>query len=142
MYFSEGGFPDSLSTCSLVAGLWSCMYALGEVLGPSLSGVLVQHVGFAMAATIQAGMSFTLAIICFIYFTMRSSCVRSDRSSDSGISGSSWKSSISDSDERSNEKQPLLGGDDGMKRDSSRIMYTTEKEGYETPETDGENYVC
>ncbi|XP_044742463.1 MFS-type transporter SLC18B1-like isoform X2 [Chrysoperla carnea] len=122
----EGGFPDSLSTCSLVAGLWSCMYALGEVLGPALGGILLEHVGFPMAATIQALMSFTLAILTLLYFTLKSVFTKRDNSSDSGISGS-WKSSLSD-DEMMNEKQPLLSG--VKKGQTESLIYTNEKEIY------------
>ncbi|RWS28091.1 MFS-type transporter-like protein [Leptotrombidium deliense] len=47
------GYGDDLNTYSLVSGLWSSMYALGEVTGPFLGGVLLEATGFSNAATIM-----------------------------------------------------------------------------------------
>lgn len=64
LYFSKGGCGDSLATCSVVAGVWSCMYSLGEVIGPSLGGFLLQYYGFPITATVMASM--TLVLVSFI----------------------------------------------------------------------------
>lgn len=64
---TEGGLEGTLPTYSLVAGLWSSMYSLGEVLGPSLGGFLMQHYGFPITATVMASMTFFLVINAFAF---------------------------------------------------------------------------
>lgn len=66
--YSDGGFIENLGTHSLVAGLWSCVYSLGEVLGPAIGGVFVQCWGFPVAVTILAGLNFVTSISGLIYF--------------------------------------------------------------------------
>lgn len=61
-YYSEGGCGDSLGTYSVVAGIWSCMYSLGEVIGPSIGGVLLQTYGFPVASTVMATITIALVI--------------------------------------------------------------------------------
>ena len=39
-------YPDSVSTFSLVSGLWTSAFALGNCVGPSLAGLLYDQVGF------------------------------------------------------------------------------------------------
>ncbi|GJQ84861.1 hypothetical protein Trydic_g481 [Trypoxylus dichotomus] len=68
----EGGFYDNLGTHSVVAGLWSSAYSLGEMLGPAIGGFLVQHWGFPKASTAIAGLNLTFALISGIYFFVRS----------------------------------------------------------------------
>lgn len=64
----DNGFKDSISTYSIVAGLWSCAYSLGDMLGPSIGGVLLEQFNFPICATSMAVMSFTTAIVCLVYF--------------------------------------------------------------------------
>lgn len=45
--FSTNGLPDSPSTYGLVSSLWTSMFSLGSFLGPSLSGILYDAVGFS-----------------------------------------------------------------------------------------------
>lgn len=52
----------------MVAGLWSAAYSLGEVIGPSVGGVLLQYHGFPIAATTMAVMNLVLVIVCIFYF--------------------------------------------------------------------------
>lgn len=66
--FSAGGCEESLATQGVVAGLWSASYSLGEVIGPSVGGVLLQYHGFPIAATAMAVMNLVLVIVCIIYF--------------------------------------------------------------------------
>jgi MFS family permease len=67
----EGGCDDDLSTYSLVAGVWSCMYALGEVIGSSVGGVLLEYYGFPVCSTVMAGVTFALALVTFVYFVKK-----------------------------------------------------------------------
>ncbi|XP_026685997.1 MFS-type transporter SLC18B1-like [Diaphorina citri] len=65
----DNGFKDSIATYSIVAGLWSCAYSLGDMLGPSIGGVLLEQFNFPVCATSMAIMSFitvtiTLFIVC------------------------------------------------------------------------------
>ncbi|XP_008193647.1 MFS-type transporter SLC18B1 [Tribolium castaneum] len=102
----SSGCGDTLSTYSVIAGVWSCVYSLGEVVGPSLGGFLLQHYGFPITSTIMASMTFGLAVITFLFFVFKNSnCKDQDCVSDSGISGS-WRGIPSDSD--SSETTPLI----------------------------------
>ncbi|XP_018571004.1 MFS-type transporter SLC18B1 [Anoplophora glabripennis] len=117
----RGGCRDSLHTYSMVAGIWSCMYSLGEVIGPALGGYLLEYYGFPITATVMASMTFVLSIITFFFFFCKSTyCNDCDTASDSGIS-ESWRSSYSSED--SNENSPLLVS----AVDSSYRLYTEEK---------------
>ncbi|XP_036361719.1 MFS-type transporter SLC18B1-like [Octopus sinensis] len=42
----EAGLQKCSSTYGLVSGIWGSMYAFGEFVGPSLSGFLMDSVGF------------------------------------------------------------------------------------------------
>nr|XP_022912860.1 MFS-type transporter SLC18B1-like [Onthophagus taurus]XP_022912871.1 MFS-type transporter SLC18B1-like [Onthophagus taurus] len=97
----EGGYSNAIPTYGIVAGIWSCMYSLGEVIGPSLGGILLEHYGFAVASTTMAGSTFILGISIWIfYFIRRKMLDRSLRQSSN--SESFWD--FSDSSESS----PLL----------------------------------
>lgn len=70
-FFSEGGFGDNLHTQSLISGLWSCAYSLGEVIGPALGGALLENCDFPTTATTMAVVNLVTAIICGFYFFNR-----------------------------------------------------------------------
>lgn len=70
----EGGCPEALTTYSAVAGVWSCCYSLGEVLGPALGGTLAERYGFPLVATSCACACFVMALITLIFFSLRESC--------------------------------------------------------------------
>lgn len=44
----------------MVAGIWSCMYSLGEVIGPMMGGFLLQYYGFPFTSTVMAIATFVL----------------------------------------------------------------------------------
>lgn len=54
----NAGFVTSIGTHGIVAGIWTSMYACGEFVGPTLSGYLVDVVGFQLSLTY-------IAIGCF-----------------------------------------------------------------------------
>jgi MFS family permease len=64
----DGGYRDETSTYGLIAGLWSSMYSLGEVMGPSLGAFLTDHFGFPVCASVMAGICVLMAVIVLIYF--------------------------------------------------------------------------
>ncbi|CAG9864362.1 unnamed protein product [Phyllotreta striolata] len=44
------GFPNDLETFGLISGIWTSAFALGAFVGPSISGVLFDNIGFANAS--------------------------------------------------------------------------------------------
>ncbi|KAK9510240.1 hypothetical protein O3M35_005067 [Rhynocoris fuscipes] len=69
----ENGLRKELTTYSIVAGAWSCMYSLGDMSGPALGGLLAEHFGFPMCSTVMAALSALTALIATIFFTSRCS---------------------------------------------------------------------
>lgn len=115
----HGGCSDSIATYSVVAGVWSSMYSLGEVIGPALGGFLLQYYGFPTSSTVMAASTFFMGIITFFFFLFKTTWHDSEAGTDSGISGS-WRSETS---EASTESTPLLLSGIG----SSYRAYTDDK---------------
>ncbi|CAG4923962.1 unnamed protein product [Colias eurytheme] len=67
----EGGCPEAIATYSAVAGVWSCCYSLGEVLGPALGGALAERYGFPFCATLCAAACFTMGVVTLTFFSLR-----------------------------------------------------------------------
>lgn len=44
--FRSNGFPNNIETYGLVSGLWTSTFALGAFIGPTVSGLLFDSVGF------------------------------------------------------------------------------------------------
>lgn len=57
----DKGFPDNVRTYSLVSGLWSSVYSLGEVTGPTFGGLFVDLYDFSNGCSLVAG--FSLAAV-------------------------------------------------------------------------------
>ncbi|KAL3889785.1 hypothetical protein ACJMK2_002113 [Sinanodonta woodiana] len=57
------GFEDNTRTYGIVAGLWVSMYALGDFIGPSVGGFLLDQVGFNWCVTYTAGVCLAMAFI-------------------------------------------------------------------------------
>lgn len=107
----DGGCRDEIGTYSMVAGIWSCMYPLGEVIGPSAGGLLVEHLGFPLSSTIMAGQTLIIALIALVFFSRkRRQQALQEISTDSGIS-ESWEE----------ESSPLLPEHNSSSND--RIQY-------------------
>lgn len=62
---------ENLGTHSVIAGLWSSVYSLGEVLGPVLGGTLMEHFNFPITSTSFSLLNLTMAIIGTIFFAKR-----------------------------------------------------------------------
>ncbi|XP_049855808.1 MFS-type transporter SLC18B1-like [Schistocerca gregaria] len=113
----EGGCSDELSTYSMVAGVWSCMYSLGEVMGPSVGGTVMEYYGFPICSTVMAGLSLLLAVVTLVYFSVKHTQQHHTReqSTDSGIS-----------ENYESENSPLLAGAEAGDRISDHT-YTRER---------------
>ncbi|CAH1731452.1 unnamed protein product [Aphis gossypii] len=64
----ENGFQESVSTFGTVAGFWSSAYSLGDMTGPSLGGVLLQHFGFSICMTTMGLFCLLVGIITIGFF--------------------------------------------------------------------------
>ncbi|XKL68201.1 hypothetical protein PGB90_003692 [Kerria lacca] len=62
------GYPDSISTYSIIAGIWSCGYSLGDMTGPTLGGILLEYFDYPTCTTTMALLAFIMAIICILFF--------------------------------------------------------------------------
>lgn len=65
---TSGGMEEDIGTYALVSGWWNAMYSLGEVIGPSAGGVLLDLIGFPWASTVVAGGSLLTAFIATLYW--------------------------------------------------------------------------
>ncbi|XP_075545974.1 MFS-type transporter SLC18B1-like [Dermacentor variabilis] len=65
---TSGGMEEDIGTYALVSGWWNSMYSLGEVIGPSIGGVLLDLIGFPWASTLVAGGSLLTAFIATLYW--------------------------------------------------------------------------
>ncbi|CAI9728816.1 MFS-type transporter SLC18B1-like isoform X1 [Octopus vulgaris] len=61
----EAGLQKCSSTYGLVSGIWGSMYAFGEFVGPSLSGFLMDSVGFQWCTTYMAIGCFSAGLLLF-----------------------------------------------------------------------------
>ncbi|XP_013148507.1 PREDICTED: MFS-type transporter SLC18B1-like [Papilio polytes] len=109
----EGGCPEALATYSAVAGVWSCCYSLGEVLGPALGGALAQRYGFPLCATLCAAACFVMAIVTLTFFSLRESSkwIEVESLGDSVHTDSTWHSNYctrSAPYTRTQENSPLI----------------------------------
>ncbi|KAK3578255.1 hypothetical protein CHS0354_011578 [Potamilus streckersoni] len=94
------GFEDDTRTYSIVAGLWVSMYALGDFIGPSVGGFLLDEVGFNWCVTYTAGVCLAMAVIIGIGWLIEvKACCRCKQSKS--------KSDVPKQSEP-NEKTPLL----------------------------------
>ncbi|XP_050302834.1 MFS-type transporter SLC18B1-like [Anthonomus grandis grandis] len=66
----ENGFQENLGTHSVVAGLWSSVYSLGEVIGPISGGFLLEKFDFPITSSVYALLNFICACGALLYFKM------------------------------------------------------------------------
>lgn len=68
--FSSHGFPNNLETFGLISGLWTSTFALGAFIGPSVSGILYDNIGFRNASMfvfvihLLVGIAVTIFLFC------------------------------------------------------------------------------
>lgn len=56
-------YPDSVSTFSLVSGVWTSAFALGNFVGPSIAGVLYDQVGFRWGTAPVQGVILLMVVV-------------------------------------------------------------------------------
>jgi len=59
----EAGFPQDLSTCGLISGIWAACFSLGSFAGPSAGGAAMEAFGFKWASQIVVAMHVLLAVV-------------------------------------------------------------------------------
>ncbi|KAG7166031.1 MFS-type transporter Slc18B1-like 3 [Homarus americanus] len=65
------GEEVDISTFSVVGGLWSATYSLGEMLGPLYAGIMTPYVNFATSTTITVLLPIALAVVLGAYMCAR-----------------------------------------------------------------------
>ncbi|XP_061599321.1 MFS-type transporter SLC18B1 [Cololabis saira] len=63
----EKGLDDGLSTLGMVSGLFGAFWSMGMFYGPTVGGLITQHLSFQWAATVQGGMCFLATFLLAIY---------------------------------------------------------------------------
>nr|XP_053627598.1 MFS-type transporter SLC18B1-like isoform X2 [Cherax quadricarinatus] len=58
---------DDINTYSMVGGVWSATYSLGEMLGPLYGGMMMAYVTFATATTLTALLPIAVAVVLGTY---------------------------------------------------------------------------
>ncbi|KAF5269252.1 hypothetical protein FQR65_LT02553 [Abscondita terminalis] len=63
----ENGLPNNLETFGLISGLWTSMFALGAFIGPSISGILYDNIGFPNATMFVTVTHIVVGLVITIY---------------------------------------------------------------------------
>lgn len=61
------GFPNNLETFGLISGLWTSTFALGAFIGPSVSGILYDNIGFRNASIFVIVLHLLVGILVSIF---------------------------------------------------------------------------
>ncbi|XP_043923088.1 MFS-type transporter SLC18B1-like [Protopterus annectens] len=61
------GFEDNLRTLGLVSGLFTSLWSLGNVIGPTIAGILSDVAGYKWAFAIEGSLLFLVAIIMILF---------------------------------------------------------------------------
>lgn len=61
------GFPNNLETFGIISGLWTSAFALGAFIGPSVSGILLDHVGFRNATMFIFAIHIFVGLLVTLY---------------------------------------------------------------------------
>ncbi|XP_052085589.1 MFS-type transporter SLC18B1-like isoform X2 [Mytilus californianus] len=72
----ELGFDDDLGMYGIVAGLWGSFYALGDFLGPTIGGTLLDIYGFPFCCTITAGACLFMVPLLLFSWLYDTRCCR------------------------------------------------------------------
>lgn len=68
--FRRHGLPDNIDTYGLVSGLWTSAFALGAFVGPSVSGMLYDSIGFRKAVLFIIVLHIIVGSIVLITFIL------------------------------------------------------------------------
>jgi len=72
----EEGLSDNIVTYGLVSGLWSTAFYLGEFLGPTITGVMIDNYGFGWSSTVILSLHFLVVLIIIFYLLYCLMCKR------------------------------------------------------------------
>ncbi|XP_076325869.1 MFS-type transporter SLC18B1-like isoform X2 [Tachypleus tridentatus] len=61
------GFPDDIPTIATVAGAFNCVNSLGEFIGPSIGGVLLEKVGYKTGTMVLLGFEMAIFVVTVGY---------------------------------------------------------------------------
>lgn len=64
----EQGFEEGLSTLGMVSGLFGAFWSIGMFYGPTVGGLITQHLSFEWAAAIQGGLALLGAFLLAVYY--------------------------------------------------------------------------
>ncbi|CAL4092321.1 unnamed protein product [Meganyctiphanes norvegica] len=70
----EDGLPDNIVTYGLVSGLWSTAYFLGDFLGPTITGFMIDNVGFGWSSTVILSLHSLVVLNIIIYLFLTLTC--------------------------------------------------------------------
>lgn len=90
----EQGFSEGLSTLGMVSGMFGAVWSMGMFYGPTVGGLITQHLSFEWAAAVQGGLGCLAALLLGLHFI----CQRPQRQRASRENGVG----------RSDETTPLL----------------------------------
>ncbi|XP_077990766.1 MFS-type transporter SLC18B1-like [Glandiceps talaboti] len=99
------GMEESIGTYSIVSGLFSGLFSLGNFLGPTLGSMLVGKIGFDWTSTIFAGMCSVVSILLVLFCMWEYRC-GGQRRIPSQIHGTPH--SIQNGNVEDDERRPLL----------------------------------
>uniref|UniRef100_UPI003AAD6AAC MFS-type transporter SLC18B1 n=1 Tax=Centroberyx gerrardi TaxID=166262 RepID=UPI003AAD6AAC len=64
----EQGFDEGLSTIGMVSGLFGAVWSMGMFYGPTVGGLITQHLNFEWAASVQGGLGCLAALLLGVYY--------------------------------------------------------------------------
>ncbi|XP_059209896.1 MFS-type transporter SLC18B1 [Centropristis striata] len=64
----EQGYEEGLSTLGMVSGLFGAVWSLGMFYGPTVGGLITQHLNFEWAAAVQGGLAFLAAFLLAVHY--------------------------------------------------------------------------
>lgn len=70
------GFPNNLETYGLVSGLWTSTFALGAFIGPSVSGILYDSIGFANSSYFVIGVHLLVGLMVTLFIVREKLCLK------------------------------------------------------------------
>ncbi|KAM4624937.1 MFS-type transporter SLC18B1 [Polymixia lowei] len=68
----EQGFDEGLSTLGMVSGLFGAVWSMGMFYGPTVGGLITQHLNFEWASAVQGGLGCLAAVLLGAYYVIRS----------------------------------------------------------------------
>ncbi|XP_029349031.1 MFS-type transporter SLC18B1 [Echeneis naucrates] len=64
----DQGYEEGLSTLGMVSGLFGAVWSSGMFYGPTVGGLITQHLNFEWAAAVQGGLACLAAFLLALYY--------------------------------------------------------------------------